>query len=504
MKTLYIVLLICFAYLTSIAQPDGSLDSNFGNNGAWISNSLITGGRKIITAIDHSQNIFVAGSYSSSFALIKLNSQGVQDLSFANNGVSLTNFGFETNDCQSMLIQTDDKIILGGFSYNTAPFGGGQSQISLIRLKNNGSVDSTFGINGKFIYNPYPNQFNAVAMGFQTDGKIIVVGEYFTSNTYLYAIRVTKEGLLDSTFSNNGVYIGYNDPIGPFEHVTSCAIKPNNKILIGYNSTLNNTIVFGFMCLTAEGSLDTGYGNSGLILTDIPGYNNDFANAIKIQGDQKIILAGSTNNGKMIAICRYNEDGSLDQTFGQNGMDTLNISSGNDVIYEFLLTEDGKILAAGRSNNHAFIIRLEAQGNIDSTFNQDGIIQYSQNGGDIFLDIKSVTPTKFIVAGALKDSLNQSMWSVVAYDFNLFSGIQDAGGMQEAASVYPNPSRNSIQFKQAPVSFSMNVYDLTGKLLAQKPMQANDSYDVSALQEGLYFIKLQTTEATQVIKFLKQ
>ncbi|MFN5305888.1 MAG: T9SS type A sorting domain-containing protein, partial [Bacteroidota bacterium] len=93
---------------------------------------------------------------------------------------------------------------------------------------------------------------------------------------------------------------------------------------------------------------------------------------------------------------------------------------------------------------------------------------------------------------------------VAAYDFNLFSGIEDAGGMQEAASIYPNPSRNSIQFKQAPVSFNMSVCDLTGKLLAQKQMQASESYDVSTLQEGLYFIKLQTTEATQVIKFLKQ
>jgi uncharacterized delta-60 repeat protein len=288
--------------------------------------------------------------------------------------------------------------------------------------------------------------------------------------------------------------------------ITCCAIQPDDKILLGVYTSLGSpsNFVFGLIRLTSIGSFDPDFAGNGFVKTDIPMQPIDVPNALKIQADGKILLGGKTKNNNLMAICRYNTNGTLDSSFAEHGIDTLNISLDDDIINDLIVLQDGKILLVGSTASNACVIRLNSNGTIDHTFNSDGIITFGNSMGEYFIKAILMTPTKLLAGGMIKDGNQYFQLGVVAYDFNLFSGIEDAGGMQEAASIYPNPSRNSIQFKQAPVSFNMSVCDLTGKLLAQKQMQASESYDVSTLQEGLYFIKLQTTEATQVIKFLKQ
>ena len=503
MKRNYIILLLCFVCKTSFAQSDGQLDSMFGINGVCLSN-FQTGALNFSSMeLDYQQNIIMASVNKA----IKFNNHGLRDTTFGNHGIFEFNFGFENNICKSVLVQNNGRIILGGSSATTSPFGGGELQVSITRLLNNGIIDSTFGNNGKFEFNPFPDRCSGLTMALQSDGKIIVAGGYYstTLGSAIYAMRITSDGALDLSFGNNGIFM-YVYPPNTTNVITCCAIQPDDKILLGVYTSLGSpsNFVFGLIRLTSIGSFDPDFAGNGFVKTDIPMQPIDVPNALKIQADGKILLGGKTKNNNLMAIYRYNTNGTLDSSFAEHVIDTLNISLDDDIINDLIVLQDGKILLVGSTASNACVIRLNSNGTIDHTFNSDGIITFGNSMGEYFIKAILMTPTKLLAGGMIKDGNQYFQLGVAAYDFNLFSGIEDAGGMQEAASIYPNPSRNSIQFKQAPVSFNMSVCDLTGKLLAQKQMQASESYDVSTLQEGLYFIKLQTTEATQVIKFLKQ
>ena len=81
-----------------------------------------------------------------------------------------------------------------------------------------------------------------------------------------------------------------------------------------------------------SGSLDTTFGTGGKVTTSI-GSSYDVANALGIQSDGRIVVAGSSYNGSNydFALVRYNANGSLDTTFGTGGIVTTSIGSSNDV-----------------------------------------------------------------------------------------------------------------------------------------------------------------------------
>ena len=100
-----------------------------------------------------------------------------------------------------------------------------------------------------------------------------------------------------------------------------------------------------------NGSLDTSFDTDGKLNTPF-GSTTDTANAVAIQPDGKIIVAGSTYNGTNddFALARYNVDGSLDASFSFDGKRTSAFGSGKDV-RGVALQADGKIVVAGSINN---------------------------------------------------------------------------------------------------------------------------------------------------------
>lgn len=129
------------------------------------------------------------------------------------------------------------------------------------------------------------------------------------------------------------------------------------------------------------GTLDPTFGNGGKVVTSItPGQDKSYG--VAIQTDGKIIVAGhstSTVTGKDFAVVRYNTNGSLDNTFGNNGVVTSDLQTGSDdVAYSIALQTDGKIVLAGYSDNgsnkDAALVRYNNDGTLDNTFGNNGIV----------------------------------------------------------------------------------------------------------------------------------
>lgn len=511
MKSIIKNIFLIFYTSISFAQIDGQIDSTFGVNGITFSNfSMGATGTSI--GIDNQQNIFAVGQiYASNqydFAAVKFNNQGTIDTTFGVNGKFTIGFGID-DFCNSIAIQTDNKIILGGYSSTWDGFNVNSifTQISLIRLLNNGKVDSTFGTNGKFEFDLNPIDCGAVAIALQSDGKIIAVGKYNNgSSIQIMAIRITTNGLLDLNFGTNGIFITQIDTLLQDDETTCCVIQPDNKILIGFCTNDQPTLgkVFGLIRLTNNGFIDTSFGGYGYIKTDIPLLPNDYPTSVKVQNGGKILLAGTTKNSKIMAICRYLNDGTLDNSFGNSGIDTLNISSGKDVIRDFIVLEDNKIIIVGESNNNACVIRLNQYGQLDSTFNYSGVNTYGNSINEGFYNVHLLSSSKIVTAAYAKDSTQLFQLSVAAYNSILFSSINLIGNVNEVLKIYPNPTGHLLNFSNIDSNFSISLFDFSGKIISELYLNSNQQLDIGSLKNGIYFLKVQSANKSQTLKFIKQ
>jgi uncharacterized delta-60 repeat protein len=137
-------------------------------------------------------------------------------------------------------------------------------------------------------------------------------------------------------------------------------------------------VVLSMQVYAQDGALDTSFGIGGKVITSIN--NDERANSLVIQSDGKIVIAGytfSSISGNDIACVRYNTDGSIDNTFGLNGVATFDIQSGSDDKSTSIdIQSDGKLVLCGFSDDgsdkSSLLMRLNINGTLDTTFGSSG------------------------------------------------------------------------------------------------------------------------------------
>ncbi|HEX2615923.1 MAG TPA: delta-60 repeat domain-containing protein, partial [Flavobacteriales bacterium] len=126
------------------------------------------------------------------------------------------------------------------------------------------------------------------------------------------------------------------------------------------------------------GSLDPTFGTAGLVQTTINA--NSSATSVAMQADGKIVCAGTTEIYAMVA--RYLSEGSLDPAFGTDGIAQLDLQYGQ--MRKVLVQPDGKILTTGSSDVGTFLARFLPDGTLDGSFGVDGLVQADNEGGTDF------------------------------------------------------------------------------------------------------------------------
>lgn len=512
MKGIICSLFILFS-INCLAQFDGKIDSSFGNSGTSLSNLLFGGYAKKIR-IDSSGKIITAGTiYSSSspdydFGSIKFNSDGSIDNSFGQSGYFIYDFGYEDN-CNSMCIQQDDKIILGGYSKTIISFNPiiTKTNFALVRLTSTGLLDTTFNHTGTLEIN-YQNVLCAITnIAIQSDGKIVAIGTYNPPGIIQFcALRINSDGSIDSTFGSNGLVNFQFENVYKNDWASCIAIQPDNKILIGGNSNMPFVGKVMAICrLNSDGTFDNTFGNGGKILTDIPNQANDFASSINLQNDGKILLAGTTSNNKIIAIIKYDSSGLLDNDFGSSGIQLLDLSNGNDVAFDLLTQIDSKLILVGYSDTSAYILRLKNNGVLDSTFNNTGINFFGNSASNEgFYSVVQDVQNRLLVGGFIFDSLQKQQFSVVAFNSILFNSINSTEAYISDLKIYPNPSNSCIKFLNLVPNSIVSITDLSGKIQMQTYFNSNQELQISNLPSGIYFIQAKSSNTIQRVKFIRQ
>ncbi|MCL4299379.1 MAG: hypothetical protein KJ077_26830 [Anaerolineae bacterium] len=365
--------LLCAAAFLSLTLPilaanPGDLDSTFGNGG--IVTTTIGSGFSIghAIALQPDDKIVVAG-YSSnngrnSFALARYHDNGSLDSSFGNGGSITTSIG---NDSQgeAIVIQPDKKIVVVGQISTIGP-----AVFKLARYNSNGSLDSGFGNNG-IVTTAIGNTAHSEAILIQPDGKLVVGGSSTDGNGFTLA-RYNSNGSLDASFGSSGVVTT------PFTSgaagIKDIAIQPDNKIVVvGPYVPEEGWNVLALARYNSNGSLDTGFGSSGIVTTSI-----DIATLggeIALQSDGKIVVTGGSGDWIQFAcaLLRYNDDGTLDNNFGSNGIITTSIGS-NVAGADVAIQPNGKIIIVCNGTGEFALARYTITGSLDSAFGNGGVI----------------------------------------------------------------------------------------------------------------------------------
>jgi uncharacterized delta-60 repeat protein len=180
----------------------------------------------------------------------------------------------------------------------------------------------------------------------------------------------------------------------------SSAMKKILLLLLSLQCSLQNNSL-----AQQPGSLDNSFGTGGKVHTDL-GPGPDTVYGLKVQVDGKIVAAGNKRDGIFsdIVVARYNADGTLDNTFGNNGINSLTIDSTYSVAKAIEMQPSGKIIVAGSSKNgntrDFILVRYKTNGNLDNSFGTNGIVTTDLNAGsDDYVYAEAIQDGKIIVAG---------------------------------------------------------------------------------------------------------
>lgn len=389
-----ILLLTLFLCSNFIYSQPGQLDPFFGTNGI-VRNSFgskineSTQGRQVLLQADGSMYILTETKEQTLIA--KRLKNGSPDSSYGKNGFSVSvPFAYA-----HAAMQPDGKIVVAGrclnnnSSENFYDFG-------VARFNTNGSLDNTFNGSGKITTDyGYDDAANYIAI--QSDGRVLIGGSTVSKGgefSYGVLLLYNQNGSLEKTTI-----------IGDFL-ANAIGIQKDGKIVTaGYKSFINDDGDYAdssaLARYNADGSLDGTFCGDG-----IQSFNYEGNTSINFQTDGKLIITSHNT------ITRFNKDGSLDNTFSGDGKQLTSFP-----IASLAIQTDGKLVAAGGTNNDFSVARYNTNGSLDITFSGDGKLTTAFSGTDFANSVVIQTDGKIVAVGNTSAGTN-SKFAVARYNIN--------------------------------------------------------------------------------------
>ena len=229
---------------------------------------------------------------------------------------------------------------------------------------------------------------------------------------YAYA----QAGTLDRSFGDTGLVIG-----SYFAAQENIAVQKDGKIVAAGTSTQTDGSLIARY--NTDGSPDSSFGKNGVVTTD-DSTGIEYCYDVEIQKDGKIITTGSIYHFPYnhIAAARYNPDGSIDRSFGINGIVDYVIEKNTNVaVSASALQEDGKILILGLSYTNendygdaSFIVRFTADGRVDESFGNQGV-EITKFSESCYVTSIEVTSEGKIVVGGTWNFIFNTKFMVLRY-----------------------------------------------------------------------------------------
>jgi uncharacterized delta-60 repeat protein len=352
--------------------------------------------------------------------LARFNPNGKLDTSFGNQGVFAAQYGSHSSWITAIAIQDDGKIIAVGAADN-----GSNREVLLIRLNSDGKIDDSFanhGIKKISLLNTNTGSNSSVAaasgVSIQNDGKIVVVannywsapGNYYGTDVNIF--RFHLDGSFDPSFGDGGTITTKVGDSGGAQFANQSAVRaysiattPAGKIVLAGKSFAGGLSAnpatgdhFTVLQYTQNGQLDTSFGTNGIVRLSLnTGANESSFDSLFLQNDGKIVAAGglrkNINNEwhHSYALVRFNENGTLDSTFGTGGVSETQVTPPDVGFVPALKTlPDGTFMGLITINGTSyFLAKFLSDGTWDTSYGTNGIEELKKDARYMGLTLSS-------------------------------------------------------------------------------------------------------------------
>jgi uncharacterized delta-60 repeat protein len=334
-----------------------------------------------------------AGGGGGRIAIVRYLPGGALDGTFGGDGKVFTDLTAGGDAAYDVALQDDGKIVVVG----RAGVGGGA--FALARYRPGGRLDGTFGGDGVVVTDVTPGIDALRAVAIQDDGRIVAAGR---ADDRFVVARYRVGGALDPSFAGDGMR---QTDFTPRQDIASAiVIRDDGRILVvgtaGIRGSGSNS-QFALAGYTAQGGLDVSFSEDGKTLFNASS-EGDFGAAVAIQPTGEIVVAGTSFLGSTvdpdsrITTVRFLGDGSLDFSFSDDAVRSVNPTSRPDLGHALAIEPSGRILVAGTSTSintccasRAVVVALTSDGDPDDTFHGDTVVTdtlVAQGANDMVLD----------------------------------------------------------------------------------------------------------------------
>lgn len=504
------ILISLAAFFTSVASAQfGTLDASFDEDGMVTTEfgSYKSAIRAI--ALQEDGKIIAAGStYNTGsyhrFALTRYNCDGSIDTSFGTDGKVVGTNAEEKMAITSIFVQPDGKIVGSGIIYKNYF----NSEFMLVRFNPDGSPDEDFGNNG--LLSMTSTNINCVKM--QADGKIVAAGfRYFSNNQRDMAVlRFNPDGTFDQTFGQNGMYV---TNVGARDFANALDLLPDGRILVGGAIFNGSHSDFCLMRLMPDGNRDQGFGLDGIASYDYD--EDDEIISVRVQPDGKILFSGFTGDDGdySFALMRVHHDGQVDHDFGDDGFIT---GPGANLATSLEIQSDGKILVSGsyqsETGKEVALSRYLSDGTPDAEFGENGLMTTAA-APSCQANAMLIQPDGKILLGGEAGSTGGSYnpdFALMRYHSGAPLSVNEpiAEGM---FSVFPNPVRDGFRISTNVTSnelFTIELFDVNGRMISELGQERfelglSKEYQLPAnLASGTYFVSVTSGRGRSVIRLV--
>lgn len=290
-------------------NEDGSFDDTFGANGIFrLATAEIEASEAI--ALLEDGTILMVGYRDDNLAVAKITADGIMDTTFGVNGWVILPFDDLASYGDDLAIQDDGKIVIAGFVLN----GENRFQVAAARLNADGSVYTTFGTDGKVLFNVGDWNDFGEGIAIQSDGKILIGDHKWIANLDqrhdLFVARLNTDGSLDTSYGTSGVVTARL--VDGANYASELVLQADGKpILMGY-TIFQGLIDMAMVRFDTDGNLDSTFNGNGMVSFDNDG-REDYGYSMALQADNKIILVGYSygGGGSEFEVVRFLNDGTV-------------------------------------------------------------------------------------------------------------------------------------------------------------------------------------------------
>jgi uncharacterized delta-60 repeat protein len=383
---------------TSFGAPNGfvltgQMGANLGGGGVLVDPS----GRIVVRA-----NEFI-GSTTQLFGIVRYLPSGALDHDFNGTGMNFQQLAGRTHSVALAMAPADGKLLIGGYTTD-----GTTTQFMAARFTDGGALDSSFDPTGNPPGTvetdlPVSTDERIMGLGVLSSAKIAAVGS--ATGGALEYLRYTDTGGVDlapvaDTFT--GV-----TSISP----TSMAVAPGDKVLVGGFATVGTSDQLFVARLLSDGTPDSTFGTAGITTFNVgTPTGTDRANAIALQPDGSVVIVGTADvneSAPQAVVARVTSGGGLDPGFGSGGVTLLSPGANKSAANAVALQPNGKVLVAGDANvigegsGDFALMRLDSNGTLDPTFGSGGVAVHSLvAAGDIAAGVALQPDGNVVLAGS--------------------------------------------------------------------------------------------------------